>query len=317
MTSARSASLALTMPGKLRLYSTNELLRLPPPTWLIEPVLPAGGLVGLYGEPGAGKSFVAIDMALSVATGVDWHTHPVTPGFVLYVSAEGGSGIGKRAAAWLSSKGISSWKPDMGWLTESIPIMPTSEDMDVLFRRFNDELDIYPKLVVIDTLARCFDGDENTQADMGRFIAGVDRMRREFGATVLVVHHTRLDAERERGSTAFRGAADTMLALERRKQDGILTLTCNKQKDAEELPEQRYRLVIDKAHDSCAVAEINQASTAHLHKMLANKPLSYSELLCDVGLMMSPATLKRALRRLAENHEIIKENGQWRSLNAH
>lgn len=306
---ARSATFALTRPGKFQLYSTNELLRLPPPTWLIEQVLPAGGLVGLYGEPGTGKSFVAIDMALSVATGTIWHTHPTTRAFVLYVSAEGGTGIGKRAAAWLSSKGISSWKPEMGWLTESIPVMASSEDMDVLFGRFNDELDIHPKLVVIDTLARCFDGDENLQEDMGRFIAGVDRMRREFGATVLVVHHTRRGAEHERGSTAFRGAADTMLSLVR-KADGTLVLTCNKQKDAEELPEQHYVLKVDKIHDSCVVVEANQSVLAQIRAILAEQPSTYSELVQRAH--GSAATIKRALLSLVKNHEITKENGKWR-----
>jgi hypothetical protein len=84
---------------------------------------------------------------------------------------------------------------------------------------------------VVDTLARCFVGDDNLQEDMGSFIKAVDRLRHTFDAAVLVVHHSRLDGERERGSTAFRGATDTVLKVD--KVDALITLTCETQKDAE------------------------------------------------------------------------------------
>lgn len=57
---------------RFRLMSAAELMSLPPPRWLVANHLPVEGLAVLYGPPGGGKSFVALDLALSIATGLDW-----------------------------------------------------------------------------------------------------------------------------------------------------------------------------------------------------------------------------------------------------
>ena len=318
MITSRPSILALTQPGPLRLFNTIELLRLPSPKWLVQDILPAGGLVGLYGPPGEGKSFLAIDLALCVASGHQWHGHTVEQGFALYVSAEGGTGIGKRVQAWLSSNGATANDVNIAWLTESIPVSSTSEDMNVLFGRLNDEVEQTPALVVIDTLARCFDGDENLQADMGRFIAGVDRLRREFTATVIVVHHTRLDAERERGSTAFRGAADTMLSIARKGKQGPIELVCNKQKDAEEFGTMWFDLKVvpvtmrNAADTSCVVESQVWNRSQEILRTLMQGPCTFSELLDNRGARMPKTSLREGLRALLETHEIVKENGTYR-----
>ena len=66
----------------------------------------AGGLIGLYGPSGEGKSFLALDWALSISAGVDWFERIVLPGQSLYVAAEGGRSIRKRVAAWLKHKNL-------------------------------------------------------------------------------------------------------------------------------------------------------------------------------------------------------------------
>lgn len=318
MTSSRPSAFSLTSPGRLRLYRTQELLRLPPPRWQVDSILPAGGLIGLYGPPGSGKSFIAIDLAMCVSSGLPWHEHQVEPGFVLYVSAEGGTGIGKRVQAWLASNEVAADVAKVGWLIESIPVNVDSEDMDVLIDRL-DEIEEKPTLVIIDTLARCFDGDENQQEDMGRFIAGVDRLRRDFDSTVIVVHHTRLDGDRERGNTAFRGAADTMCSVER-KPGGPLILKCNKQKDSEEFPDHAFILKVVPEYESCVIAGSTQSATTDITRVLTIGPLSFSDLrdrLNEQGSLRSPATFKRTLVSLLEKGEIIKENGIYSISEAH
>jgi hypothetical protein len=85
-------------------------------------------------------------------------------------------------------------------------------------------------LIVLDTLARCIPGaDENSAQDVGRAVAAIDRIRAATGATVLLIHHTGKNGDSERGSSALRGAADTMLAVS--NDDGLIRVECAKQKD--------------------------------------------------------------------------------------
>lgn len=307
---------AQTQPGPLRIYSTAELIAMPPPEWLIDGVLPQGGLVTLYGPPGCGKSFIAIDMALSVANGCDWHGHTVRQGYPLYISAEAGTGIGKRVLAWLSSHEVKPSSAEVGWLTESLYIQPESSDMTVLFERIEKELPRYPKLIVVDTLARCLDGDENLQEDMSRFVAGVDRLRTEFSATVIVVHHARKHAiDQERGSSALRGAADTMLVVERKKAGGPITLTCNKQRDAEEFNNMSFTLVPVAKTNSAVITDdkkVYKERNPTLLKIIKQYgPIRFSALRDRAMANMSPATVKNGLGSLLESGEIAKENGLY------
>jgi archaellum biogenesis ATPase FlaH len=312
--SGRPTDFPLTSAGEFRLYSTAELLRLPPPEWLIDGVLPAGGLVGLYGPSGTGKSFVAIDLALCVATGRPWQGHDVAKGSVLYVSAEGGTGVGKRALAWLLTNEVDPTEVDMAWMIEPIPIHTDSDQLEILLNRIIHEARLSPSLVVVDTLARCFDGDENETEDMGRFVAGIDVLRHQLGTTVLVVHHTRLGGDRERGNTALRSAADTMIALE---GDGPgITLTCNKQKDDAEFdPIELERVGVD-GTESCIVRKphgetLRQQRIDTMYKALESiQPARWTEWIDASGLGAS--LFNKTYPRFKAAHPITKtEEGLW------
>ena len=212
MPSSKPSSFALTSEGRVQLYSTLELLNMPEPEWLIDGIIPKQAFVVLYGPSGCGKSFVAIDIAMCVSSGLAWQSHEVDTGFAVYISAEGTSGIGQRAKAWLLANRKHADETNIAWAVESVPIYQDSEDLQALFDRF-DELQDQPAIVVVDTLARCFEGDENDTPDMAAFVKGIDRLRNECGSTVLVVHHTNSSDSRERGNGSLRGAADTMIRM--------------------------------------------------------------------------------------------------------
>lgn len=313
---SRPSSFVWTRPGPLRLYSTQELLTMPAPTWLIEPVIPAGGLAVLYGPPGVGKSFVAIDMALSVSAGGTWQGRPVVQGDVLYISAEGGTGIGKRAKAWLLTRGVEARQAPVSWLTQAIPVTADSAEMEILTNRINHELSADPTFIIIDTLARCFDGDENQQEDMGRFVAGADMLREAYNATVLIVHHTRLDGERERGNTALRGAADAMLSLQTRGKG--LMLDCNKQKDAEEFETIPLRLKVVPSAESCVLAATRTVKktqkTSDILAILERcGELSWEDWFSEAAQFgVSRGSFQSHFAELRQNGEITKENNLWR-----
>jgi hypothetical protein len=216
-----------------KLLSPADLAALPEPSWLIDGVLPSHAFCVLYGEPGSGKTFVALSIALSVAADHCWCGKRTLGGTVLYVAAEGLYGLKRRVEAYQKKHDLRV--ENIRYLGEAFNL-PNSEHVEALLTRLHTE-EIRPDLIVLDTLARLMVGaDENLAKDMGQAIAGIDRLRQEMLATVLVIHHTRKMGGIERGSSTLRGAADVM--IECKKSDlGQVYLECDKMKDAEPFKE--------------------------------------------------------------------------------
>jgi hypothetical protein len=220
--------------SRFKPLSLKEIGELPPPAWLIDGLVPGDGLVVLYGEPRAGKSFLGLDWGLSVATGVPWLGHEVKQGEVVYIYAEGARALAQRANAWLQEHG----KPEAP-LFRALPVAVSISDPRELseFVKAVRSVCRNPRLIIIDTLARNFgEGNESLAQDMNAFVRGCDDLRARFpGATILVVHHPGKDQKKgARGSVALRGAVDAEFGLTR--IGDAITLKNEKQKDGEEAP---------------------------------------------------------------------------------
>lgn len=229
--SRTSASLVtFTQAGKIELRPTDWLLR----GWLVRDTLAA-----IVAPSGAGKTFLAIDWACHVATGKPWGGRHVHQGAVYYLAGEGMNGLRKRTAAWEAHHKhplgnaplmLADGLPTLADLsnTEAI-IQSIHESADELFYRTGSE----PTLIVIDTLARAMAGaDENSSRDMGALIGGLDRIRQQWGCTVLVLHHTgHAASDRARGSSAFHAALDSEFMITPGKKS--FTIRATKCKDWE------------------------------------------------------------------------------------
>jgi hypothetical protein len=231
-------------PLLFKFFRDDELETLPDPEWLIEGILPLGAFGVLFGTPGVGKTFVALGMAKSIAAGQPWLGREVKKGPVLYIAAEGRSGLKSRKRAW-NQEHESKNCQQMFYLPQ--PVQLADETQLTAFLTSIEAFANEPVLLVIDTLARCFVGfDENLQKDMGKLVAAVDLIRAKTGATVLLVHHAgkprsgKQGKVVERGSRVLGGAADVMMSVSV-KRDGA-TLNCEKQKEAEAFEAISFRL---------------------------------------------------------------------------
>jgi hypothetical protein len=204
------------------------------PEFLVRGLVETDSLVLLFGDPEAGKSFVALDIAASVATGRAFHGRPVKPGPVIYIAGEGRNGIKRRLAAWAALNGECLDAAPLFVSGASANMVEPDAWADVSAAvRALAEAEGPPALIVLDTLARNFGpGDENATADMNRFVAAVDALRAEAGdCVVLIVHHSgHSDKARARGSTALRAALDAEYRVE--KAENVVTLTNTKMKEA-------------------------------------------------------------------------------------
>jgi hypothetical protein len=213
-------------------------------TWLLDDLIPSHGIGFIYGPPGSYKSFIALDMAASVSSGREWHGYQCeTPGAVVYIAAEGQRGIKERSVAWKRH-----YERDLGPM--AILEVPVMMDDVIMVQAFTEVLERAAemlkapiRMVVIDTMARSFTGDENSAQEIGAFVNACSRFSNDIGnCFVLVVAHTGKDLSRGmRGSSALDGAADCHFLVT--KPNPLQALVKNtKQKDVEMAEPMRFAM---------------------------------------------------------------------------
>lgn len=198
-----------------------------PPQWTVRKWLPASSMAVLFGEPGCGKSFLAVDWCCHVATGLAWNGNRVKQGAVLYIAGEGHYGLKRRFATWQQQHGVI---PDTLYISErAVTLDPAGAKTVFEAVGFVPEV---PVLIVVDTLSSVIAGDENNAVDMNAFLTVLKKLLVGTAATILVVHHTGHGSkDRARGHSSLKAALDAEFRAER--CDGQGTLACTKPKDME------------------------------------------------------------------------------------
>jgi len=247
------------VPDVFETYDINHLRSMPPVEFVVDGMFTRHGLAVVYGEPGAGKSFIAIDLALSIAYGKDWHGCVTEQGAVLYIAGEGVGGLGKRVKAWQAHHGLSDNAP--------FYVLPTAvkfrdvEDVEKLMRTI-DALGVRFKAVFIDTVARALlGGDENSATDMGMFIDACDAVKRHTECAVIAIHHSGKDSSRGmRGSSSLLGGTDSAFRVS--KSDDTVKMVVEKQKDAEPADDMAFKMTsVGLIGDTSVVMTLTDAPT--------------------------------------------------------
>lgn len=211
-----------------RFIDCNGLAALPAPRWLIKDWIPLGGLVQTVGQPGHGKSFVALDQAMHVALGREWRGHRVERARVGYIVAEGAPGMGQRVKAWCKRFNEEQGVDGIYFLPEPVQALDNNAWEELIFAC----LELGLKYIVLDTQARITVGmEENSAKEMGQFVHQVERLRSATGATINIVHHQNKAGGSARGSGAMLGALHTEITVS--KAGNRVTSTVTKQKDAD------------------------------------------------------------------------------------
>lgn len=240
-----------------QMVSGEDIFNMPDPEPMIEGLLDLESMAFLFGSPGSYKSFMALDWALSVATGTPWNGHEVVKNNVLYVSGEGVSGIRQRVEAWLAHKtpGTNIPPPGFNVLKVAVPMGNVMDVMQIAKIAVEDGV----KFVILDTLARCAAGmDENSSQDMGTVLMHADIIKGASGACVLFVHHSsKSDKMNLRGSSALEGAADSIYGM-KKAGDGKVTLDNIKQKNHEQ--SHKAEFTVHQSKDSAVLVGMNSTS---------------------------------------------------------
>jgi RecA-family ATPase len=178
-------------------------------------------------------------MALSIANGVPWQGMPVKAGKVLYIAGEGVGGLGKRLCAWEMHNKVRD-KGNLYILPIAVNFREQS-DVEKLMRSIDKAGEGW-SCVFVDTVARSLVGaDENSATELGLWVAAADSVKTHCRCALVGVHHSGKDSSRGmRGSSALLGAVDTSLVVT--KDEGFVTMRCEKQKDAEPADEHVFEM---------------------------------------------------------------------------
>ena len=204
-----------------------------PLRWLIKGWVPESGVTMVFGESGAGKTFITLDMACRIATGLDWHGQRAKKGVVVYLCGEGNFGFRQRVAAWAKMHG----RTDLDLLLVSNKAIdldaPNAAAQILSAVRTVTDGDV--EAVFVDTVNNHMSGDENSARDVRNMFGACNVVASALNATVVLNHHTghNIDAKgRARGSSAWKASLDASILVSK-GDDGTIEVSCTKMKDAE------------------------------------------------------------------------------------
>ena len=232
----------------------------------------------MAGEPQSGKSFLALHAAMCIATGRDVLGLKTNKGLVIYQSGESGVGVAQlRGPAWLKhfGEGVDPASTPFELIPARVNLFRpdgNAEEFHQVVKSIAREWeDRYPlRAIFIDTMSKVMSGaNENDGRDVGRVLEQAERLSRDTGAHVCLVHHLPKNGTGMRGHGSLKGDTDTvaMISVEETK---VRTILFDKIKDSENGGKLNFELMqVDLgARDdgaritSCVVLQVGQKDLA-------------------------------------------------------
>jgi hypothetical protein len=214
--------------GLLEILDLKAIMALPDPTWLIDDLFIEDATAFLYGPPGCGKSFIALDMAFALACPsiTHWWGRKVNRhGPVIYISSEGTASLKFRLMALEDKYGIPHGEAPFYLIRRNLNFLDPKDIINVIKAvkyEVVNKLGVNPVAIFIDTVSRAIPGaDENLQKDMTVFINAIGILKQTFNCMATGVHHQNKDGGTQmRGSTTLAGAGDANIQVER--ENGVM-----------------------------------------------------------------------------------------------
>lgn len=179
----------------------------PEARWLIRHVWSRAGVGIIGGQPKLGKSWLGLDMAVSVASGTPCLGHfPVdaTGPALVYLAEDPLGDVRGRLDALCAHRRLDLRRLDLQVVTAPVVRLDRSEDQDRLAGTLET---LRPRLVVLDPLVRMHRMDENAAADMAVLLGTLRELQRRYDVAIALVHHAS-KKNRRRPGQALRGSSD-------------------------------------------------------------------------------------------------------------
>lgn len=277
----------------------------------------AVGIVG--GEPKCCKSFLALDLAVSVASGSPCLRRFVVPrpGRVLLYAAEDALHIVRRRLEGIAAA-ASRALADLDIQVITAPVLRL--DLEADRRSLADTVArLQPRLLILDPFVRLHRIDENASGEVAPILAYLRELQRRHGVAVLVVHHAKKGGNGVRAGQALRGSSefhawgDSNLYLRRDGEELTLAIEHRAAPSPKplniELAQRGPALALEVAERSEPVTPAPASLDERIIAALGRGPLPFLELraLCRVRA----ATLHERIGALTAAGRITKIDGAY------
>jgi RecA-family ATPase len=221
-------------PGAFYSAATLQGKPVPAREWLVDDLIPSGTVTLLGGDGGTGKSLLSLQLAAAVALGSPWIGRSVAGGKAVYISAEDDEDeLHRRIADVARAQGIELCElsnltlRSLAGLDALLAMQDGPSSVlrpSALFNALDLFLgDLGPSLVVLDTLADLFPGNENDRAQARQFIGMLRGLSIRHKCAVVLLAHPSLSGLNSgagtSGSTGWNNSVRSRLYFERVMQD--------------------------------------------------------------------------------------------------
>lgn len=200
-----------------------------PVEFVIKDLISRGSVNLFYGEAGVKKTYLLIALGVCVAGGKKWLNFDVIQTKVLYIDEDNGNKrFTSRLGEGLRGEGCGPETP-FSYVCYGAFKLDKPTDTTLLQALIEVE---EPGLVIIDVLADVMDGDENSKQDTQPVFTNLRKIADQTNAAIILIHHAN-KAGGYRGSSAIKGAVDTMILVESENGKNTISFKCEKNRDAE------------------------------------------------------------------------------------
>jgi hypothetical protein len=190
--------------------------------WLIDPLWGASSVGVIGGAPKCAKTWLALDMALSVATGtrcLDKYIVPEPGPVLVYLAEDALPIVRERVEGMARRRDLDMAAVPIHVITTPVLQLDRGPHRGQLFETVRR---LRPRLLILDPLVRLHGIDENRASEVAALLAYFRSLQRELDLSVVLVHHTRKNAasgiaagQGLRGSGDIHAFGDSNLYLRR------------------------------------------------------------------------------------------------------
>jgi RecA-family ATPase len=283
------------------------------PRWLVDQLWGASSVGVIGGAPKCSKTWLGLDMALSVATGtacLDRYAVPESGPVLIYLAEDALTVVRERVAGMARHRGLDLSRIDMHVITTPVLRLDCDTHRNRLFETAKK---IQPRLLLLDPLVRLHGIDENHAGEVAELLAYFRSLQRQLDLSLLLVHHAKKNVaagmapgQGLRGSSDLHAFGDSNLYLRRSKDRLVLS---TEHRAAPASPPVHLELIVSDAATThlAVIGEIHAENRCSLEQQL---------LTALAGEVLTRGKLRERLsvknERLGEVLESLERTGQIR-----